>query len=201
MHHNIQPIPASEQHLCQYIAYLAMAGLAHSTIKCYLSAVRHLHIAEDAGDPGISRMPRLEQVLRGVKRTQARSKSKVKERLPITIEILDTLRKFWSDKGSAEAGMLWATASLCFFGFFRSGELTVPTEAGYEAGAHLGVQDVRVDCLANPQILQVTLRASKTDPFRAGVDVFVGRTNCPLCPVAAVLSYRVSRGPRPGPMF
>ena len=138
MHHNIQPIPASEQHLCQYIAYLAMAGLAHSTIKCYLSAVCHLHIAENAG---ISRMPRLEQVLRGVKRTQARSKSKVKERLPITMGILDTLRKFWSDKGSAEAGMLWATASLCFFGFFRSGELTVPTELGYEVGAHLGVQD------------------------------------------------------------
>ena len=72
-------------------------------------SLRHLHIAENAG---ISRMPRLKQVLRGVKRTQARSKSKVKERLPITIEILDTLRKFWSDKGSAEAGMLWATASL-----------------------------------------------------------------------------------------
>ena len=61
-------------------------------------------------------------------------------------------------------------------------------------GAHLGVQDVMVDCLANPQILQVTLRASKTDPFRAGVDVFVGRTNCPLFPVAAVLSYTVKNG-------
>ena len=50
-------------------------------------------------------------------------------------------------------------------------------------------------------MLQVHLKASKTDPFRIGVDVFVGRTNCKLCPVAAVLSYMTIRGQTPGPLF
>lgn len=34
-----------------------------------------------------------------------------------------------------------------------------------------------------------------------GIDIFVGRTNCTLCPVAAVLAYMIRRGPRPGPLF
>ena len=55
--------------------------------------------------------------------------------------------------------------------------------------------------MADPQVLQVHLKASKTDPFRTGVDVFVGRTKCKLCPVAAVLSYMVKRGQGKGPLF
>ena len=58
-----------------------------------------------------------------------------------------------------------------------------------------------MDCLKNPELLKITLKQSKTDPFRVGVDVFVGRTNYPLCTVAAVLSYLVSRVPKPGPLF
>lgn len=78
---------------------------------------------------------------------------------------------------------------LFFFGFLRSGELTVPSEIGYDEGAHLSFQDVSVDSLADPQVMRVRLKASKTDPFRTGVDVFVGRTGCTLCPVAAVLIH------------
>lgn len=31
--------------------------------------------------------------------------------------------------------------------------------------------------------------------------MFVGRTNCSLCPVAAALSYITKRGSDPGPLF
>ena len=133
-------------------------------------------------------MPRLEQVLRGIKLTQAKGGMEKKVRLPISIEVLDKMRGVWLTKGTQDAKMLWAAAALCFFGFLRSGELTVPSEGGYIEGAHLSFQDISVDSLTNPQVLQVHLKASKTDPFRIGVDVFVGRTNCKLRPVAAVLS-------------
>ena len=86
--------------------------------------------------------------------------------------------------------MLWAASALCFFGFFRSGELTVPSYTLYDEGAHLSFRDVSLDSLDNPQVLQVRVKASKTDPFCIGVDVYVGRTNCP---VAAVLSYMAAR--------
>ena len=78
-------------------------------------------------------MPRLEQVMRGVKRTQAKGGKKGKKRLPILVEILAKLRTFWQNCTTGDAEMLWAAASVCFFVFFRSGELTVPSELGYDA--------------------------------------------------------------------
>ena len=63
------------------------------------------------------------------------------------------------------------------------------------------MKDVQVDNLANPQTIQVKIKASKTDPFRQGMLVYVGRTNKPLCPVSALLGYMVMRGKGPGPLF
>ena len=53
----------------------------------------------------------------------------------------------------------------------------------------------------NPQVLKVRLKASKTDPFRTGIDIAVGRTDNELCPVSAVLAYMTRRGPGAGPLF
>ena len=178
-----------------------MDNLCHNTIKCYLSPVRHLHIAEGVGDPNIRDMARLEQVLRGIKAVQAKGKVKARPRLPISIDLLGKLRGVWHREDSVDAKMLWAASSLCFFGFFRSGELTVPSNTAYDEGAHLSFPDVSVDSLDNPQLLKVRVKSSKTDPFRVGVDIYIGRTNCSLCPVTAVLSYMTLRGPGPGPLF
>ena len=52
------------------ISYLANEGLAHQTIKSYLSAVCHLQISYGHPDPHIGDMPRLEQVLKGIKSSQ-----------------------------------------------------------------------------------------------------------------------------------
>ena len=195
---NLSPVPTSEGQLCQFVSYLALANLSHNTMKCYLSAIRHWHIAEGAGDPQISKMPRLEQVLRGIKLTHARGEKEGNVRLPVSIDVLEKMREVWQTSASRDSEMLWAAASLCFFGFLRSGELTVE---GFDEGAHLSFRDITVDSLENPQILQVRLKASKTDPFRAGVEVFVGRTGCKLCPVEAVLSYMTKRGQASGPLF
>ena len=51
-----------------------------------------------------------------------------------------------------------------------------------------------MDSLQDPRALTIRLKTSKTDPFRVGVDVCIGRTDCDLCPVAAVLAYMVLRG-------
>ena len=97
--------------------------------------------------------------------------------------------------------MLWAASLLCFFGFLRSGEITVPADAGFDEGAHLTFNDISVDCTENPQVIRVRIKASKTDPFRVGTDIFMGRTDNDLCPVAAVLAFMALRGPGPGPFF
>ena len=43
------------------------------------------------------------------------------------------------------------------------------------------------------------LKASKTDPFRLGGSVILGRTDSELCLVAEVLAYMGVRGIAPGP--
>ena len=90
---------------------------------------------------------------------------------------------------------------MCFFGFLRTGEVVVPSDLGYDPAVHLSYGDVKVDAIRNPSYIEVTIKASKTDPFRKGVKVYLGATGVTLCPVASILSYMVSRGSRPGPFF
>ena len=97
--------------------------------------------------------------------------------------------------------ILWAAVSLCFCGFLRSGEITVLSNSAFDETRHLMLEDVAVEQLTNPTTLRVRLKVSKTDPFGAGVDIFVGRTGCTLCPVLAMIDYLVTRGAGPGPLF
>ena len=61
--------------------------------------------------------------------------------------------------------------------------------------------DVQINSRENPTVLKILIKASKTDPFRKGVSIFLGRTDNSLCPVAAITAYLASRGPDSGPLF
>lgn len=58
-----------------------------------------------------------------------------------------------------------------------------------------------VDNPSNPNIIKVRIKASKTDPFRNGVDVYIGKTGQLLCPVSALLNYLAVRGCNQGLLF
>ena len=64
----------------------------------------------------------------------------------------------------------------------------MPSDSEYDPAVHLGKQDLAVD---NPKLIRVQIKQSKTDPFRKGVDLFLGRTSSDLCPVTALLRYLV----------
>ena len=77
-------------------------------------------------------MPRLEIVVRGMKKEQA-SRPK-KSRLPITPSIPKQIRQRWERRGTKwDEVMLWTAVCLCFFGFLRSGEVVVPSDTGFDA--------------------------------------------------------------------
>ena len=122
-------------------------------------------------------------------------------RLPITPSILRRIHAVWQDESSYEKVMLWAAASITFFSFCRSGEVTVPSESSYDPRIHLSLQDVKCDNSRNPKVLSILLKRSKTDQLCRGVKVYVGRTNDDLCPVQAFLTYLKLRGPSQGPLF
>ena len=108
------------------VIYLGDQGLAYSSLKGYLSAIRNLQISYNYPDPNISRMPKLEQVLRGIKKQNSAARAK-RERLPITPDILVKLRSVWERNNTKQDNiMLWAVSSLCFFGFFQGGGINYP---------------------------------------------------------------------------
>ena len=83
------PFPVREESLCRYAAYLGQQSLKYRTIKAYLSALRFGQIHQGLGDPFRAQsMPRLEYVLAGIKRAQARAHIPPKPRLHITPAIL-----------------------------------------------------------------------------------------------------------------
>ena len=87
------------------------------------------------------------------------------------------------------------------FDCLRAGEISVTSEAAYDNGEHLNFSDIAIDSIAAPKTLKVTIKASKTDPFHQGIDIFIERTNNELCPVAAMLAYLTKRGHKEGMLF
>ena len=77
-----------------FVAALVNQGLKLQTIKCYLSAVRHLQIECGGGDPRVESMPLLALTLRGAKREQAGAPTRT--RLPLTPAVLEKLRRVWN---------------------------------------------------------------------------------------------------------
>lgn len=151
-----------------------------------------------------SSLPRLRLVQSGIQRTHAQRAAQAERvRLPITPSILARMRSYWirEEMQVIDQVMLWAAATLCFHGFLRAGELTVPTVQRFDPAVHLTWGDVEADCHVCPSTIKVHLKRSKTDQLGRGVDVFVGRTGSILCPVEAISQYVALRGSRPGCFF
>ena len=109
------PFPVSEHVACLFMAFLHQEGLAGSSAKSYLAALRYTQIAIGLGDPRMAKWPRLSYVTRGFKKLAA---AKQRPRLPITPSILRQLkvvREAMED--SFNGRMLWAAHVCAFLGF------------------------------------------------------------------------------------
>ena len=186
---SLRPLPATEQVLILFVAELAQS-VCHATIRSYLSAVRNLHITAGHPDP-LAGSIRLELVLRGVRRVKARPG---KTKLPVTPLILHRIREVLLGGCEKEdARMLWAACCLAFFCFMRVAEFTVRNAGEFDSQVHLTPHDISVDSPEQPTLLQVRIKASKTDQFLAGTSIFLAATGTELCPVSAVLCYLAER--------
>ena len=138
-----------------YVSYLAEQKLKHRSIKVYLSAVRNLQIASGLPDPFTgAAMPQLVQILNGIKRVEVESGNDKRERLPISPSILIKLNEAWSDSIlDHDTKMIWTACCLCFFAFLWAGEMTVPSDSGYDPSVHLSINDISVDNSSHPSIM------------------------------------------------
>ena len=118
----------------------------------------------------------------------------------ITPAIMLKLREVWGAKSTDPTNiMLWAACCTAFFGILQSGEITTSSLKEYDAEVHLSFGDIPLDSTHNPTVAQVRIKASKTDPFRQGISIFLGRTDTLLCPIAALTAYMATRGCSQGP--
>ena len=179
-------------------------NITYSTTKVYISAIRNLHVASGQHRHFTDQLtPRLEQVLHGIKKEQS-YRLPTKIYLPITIEIMRQIKELLlQNPHDCNSILMWAVCCAAFFGFLKYSEFTVPKAQDCDSNVHLTYiyADVTIDCKENPQILQLHIQQSKTDPFRKGVKLSLGRTNCAVCPVSAILTYLDLRGAQPGPLF
>ena len=73
--------------------------------------------------------------------------------------------------------------------------------SSFDPSVDLPPADLQVDSSLNPQSCRVFIKCAKTDPFRRGCFIFIGRGSAPLCPVLALTNYLHLRGPGIGPLF
>ena len=104
-------MPTSETILLTFVSHLALEGLAYTSIKVYLSAVRNMHVAAGLHEAFSSQMtPRLEMVLQGIKKEDAKKRGDPSSRrLPITIDIMMRIKSTLSlHPGNDRDILLWA---------------------------------------------------------------------------------------------
>ena len=196
------PFPLSEYTLYCFAAFLADEGLAPQTAKCYLSAVRNMQLSLGLPDPrDQSSLPILKRVLTGISRARLSRQSTLRVRLPITVPILSHIHSSLMQSSQPNRTLIWAIASAAFFGFFRLGELLVESPDSYNPATSLSWGDVAVDSQSSPSMIRIHLWRSKCDQLGKGVDVVVGRTDTPICPVSAILAYIRHRQDIPGAFF
>ena len=116
--------------------------------------------------------PCLRLTLKGIQRSQALSHSP-KSHLPIILQLLQNIYTYLSQQPHHYNNILmWAACCLAFFEFHRMSEFTTPSDTQYNKDCHLSIDDISIDSRDNPQLLKVTLKQSKTDPFfRVGIDL------------------------------
>ena len=71
-------------------------------------------------------------------------------------------------------------------------EFTMPPADAYDPDVHLNLSDLAVDSHTNHSVIQLAIKQSKTDPFRQGINIFLGKI---------IVDYITVCSPNPGPLF
>ena len=133
-------------------------------------------------------VPRLTSVLLGVKRLHC---APSRPRLPITYPLLQRICKFLQ-VGFFSPLMDLVIETACtigFFAFLRCGEFTC--RGTFDPSVNLCISDIQIF----KDYLTVTLKVSKTDPFRKGITLSLFKTSVKngVCPHEVIIEYLTVR--------
>lgn len=178
-------LPVKEVTLIYFVSYLADHVKFH-TIKVYLAATHNLHVEFNC-NLNFAAMPRLQNTLRGIKRTLGMTR---RNRQPITLFILESIFNLLAPYRSLEIDtvMLWAAFTLAFYGFLRCSELTCNGQ--FDRNVHLTREDITfIPNITKPSHMEVRIKKSKTDPFRQTAIITIAKSPSNVCAVSAVREF------------
>jgi len=73
-----------------------------------------------------------------------------------------------------------------FFGLLRVSEFITSSPNHVNLSTDLLLSDIAIDNHVSPQVIRITLKQSKTDQYRQGTHVYLGRISHQVCPVKAL---------------
>ena len=195
---NLNSLPVTEFNLMFYVTSLA-SRLSYKSIKVYLSGIQ-FHALTLGHQFSMPTMHQLYYLLRGIRRTQGNSHSRAR-RLPITIPNLYQLQRFIKNMTSSthDKRLFWSAVTLGFFGLLRSSEFTATHVTSFMAAHTLLRSDIHF--APGMSYVAITIKSSKTDPFRVGCIVRVGATCNPVCPVSALHHFIHHSRFQGGPLY
>lgn len=174
---------------------MSLRGLSSKTAELYLSAISFR--CKVSGFTDNTKHFLVNKLLEGFRR-QCKSK---RVRLPITIDLLRCILTKLSAvcTNNYESLLFKAAYVTAFFGFFRVGEITIPSKVSTDTSKVLNRQDISF--VDNESSMLVTLRYSKTDQLGKGMVMKINQTGSSVCPVLVVQHYLKQRPKVNGPLF
>jgi hypothetical protein len=179
-----QVLPASPATLCLWLASLACPprSLAIGTCKLYLAALVTHHIECGFDSPLRDSPPMVDRLMAGIKRHAAASAKKPK--LPITTSLLRLMQPHLQLATFGDS-LLWAVFWVATTGMLRISEFTIANNPELDRplrrtqltafdSANRLLDLGSSSTVSNPALisrLSLHLDASKTDPWRGGVDI------------------------------
>ena len=174
---NMPPVPASQEFIAQYSAFLAHQ-LKPASVKQYLNIIRILHVEANMVNP-LQDNWYVHTTLKGIERIKGTS---VQRKVPMTPSILMQIKKLL-DFSCLEDNMFWAACVLMFFATLRKSDLVSDSVKSYSGEK----QFCRSDFVFCEDSVSVKVKYSKTIQFKErGYTVTLPRLAHPLCPVAAL---------------
>ena len=189
--------PMTTNQIISLVMYLReVRKIKKGTIENYLSSLRYVHLSKGVFLSCL-RPEMVKTLLRGMNHEDLKQRRASPDRLPVTLEVMFLLEMELEDADdwSKEYKLLvWAVATLAFFGSFRVGELLSKKANSIDPEVDLLLRDVRiVRRVVNKvkmELLEVSLKSPKEATANIqSIKVEVFENDTPLCLVKAFKEY------------
>ena len=186
-------LPWSQRETLIFIDWLVNdRKVAASTIKSYLAGIGKFHILDGFDEPKL-KSTLVKQIIKGKlnKEKMTASKTGTAGRLAVTPDMLKLLKELirrW-DRPIEEKLLVWAVATVAFFGGFRIHEILARNETFFDPDFTLMWDNIRMTtCRGNGKnikVLELTIKSPKETKTCKDIVVAIFEEEGPLCPVKA----------------